>query len=184
MEHLTLASHTGSHLDAPLHKIAGGKSIDQLPLDTFVGEAFIFDLRDSKPDRAIDGMTLQRLAGGRKLDDRIILLATGWGDRRAKSEEWLQHSPYVSPAGARWLVQKKVRAIGIDHYSIGGSGDVNAVTHEILLGNGIWIVEELHFPPAAMQVTQPAMFWALPINFRGFSGSFCRPVLAIEESRI
>jgi kynurenine formamidase len=183
MEHLTLASHTGSHLDAPLHKIAGGKSIDELRLETFVGEAFIFDLRDSQPDRAIDGATLERLAAGRKLEDRIILLATGWGDRRAKSEEWLRHSPYVSPDGARWLVQKNVRAVGIDHYSIGGSGDDNAVTHEILLGNEIWIVEELHFSPEAMQAQQPAMFWALPINFRGFSGAFCRPVLAIEESR-
>jgi kynurenine formamidase len=55
-------------------------------------------------------------------------------------------------------------------------------THDILLGNEIWIVEELHFSSEAMQVKQPAMFWALPINLRGFSGSFCRPVLAIEES--
>src|SRR4051794_7346790 len=117
MEHLTLASHTGSHLDAPLHKIAGGKSIDQLPLETFVGPAFIFDLRDSQPDRAIDGATLSKLADARDLRDRIVLLATGWGDRRAKSEEWLRHSPYVSPDGARWLVQQKVRGIGIDHYS-------------------------------------------------------------------
>jgi kynurenine formamidase len=169
-------------LDAPLHKIAGGKSIDQLPLQTFVGPAFIFDLRDSQPDRAIDGATLSKLAGGRDLRDRIVLLATGWGDRRAKSEEWLRHSPYVSPDGARWLVKEKIRGVGIDHYSIGGCGDENAVTHEILLGNEIWIVEELHFSAEAMQVEQPAMFWALPINFRGFSGSFCRPVLAIGES--
>src|SRR3982751_14871 len=73
MEHLTLASHTGSHLDAPLHKIAGGKSIDQLPLKTFVGPAFIFDLRDSQPDRAIDGATLSKLTDGRDLRDRIVL---------------------------------------------------------------------------------------------------------------
>src|SRR6478672_6884135 len=44
-ETLTLASHTGSHLDAPLHKIAGGASIDALPLETFVGPARIADLR-------------------------------------------------------------------------------------------------------------------------------------------
>ena len=39
-ETLTLASHTGSHLDAPLHKIAGGPPIDALPLESFVGPGF------------------------------------------------------------------------------------------------------------------------------------------------
>jgi kynurenine formamidase len=180
MEHVSFASHTGSHLDAPLHKIAGGKSIDQLPLETFLGEAFIFDLRDSKADRAIDGATLARVAGSRRLQDKIILLATGWGDRRAKSEEWLRHSPFVNPDGAQWLVQQKVRGVGIDHYSIGGCGDENTRTHEILLGNEVWIVEELHFPAAAFDAPQPAKFWALPVNLTGFSGSFCRPVLEIE----
>ncbi len=45
MEEIAMATHTGSHLDAPLHKIAGGKSIDALPLETFVGPARIADLR-------------------------------------------------------------------------------------------------------------------------------------------
>ena len=40
-----MATHTGSHLDAPLHKIAGGKSISDLPLETFVGPARVADLR-------------------------------------------------------------------------------------------------------------------------------------------
>ena len=45
LELLSLASHTGSHVDAPLHKIAGGASLDEVPLDKFVGEAWIVDLR-------------------------------------------------------------------------------------------------------------------------------------------
>src|SRR5207247_10383231 len=49
LELLQLASHTGSHVDAPLHKLAGGSSLDELPLDRFVGEALIVDLRDATP---------------------------------------------------------------------------------------------------------------------------------------
>jgi len=72
----------------------------------------------------------------------IVLLATsGWGERRAKTDKWLYRSPFVDPSGARWLVERGVRGVGIDHYSIGGSGALNAETHTILLGSGLWVVE-------------------------------------------
>src|SRR5947207_586458 len=59
-ETLTLASHTGSHLDAPLHKIAGGASIDALPLESFVGPATIADLRPLEPRALITPERLSR----------------------------------------------------------------------------------------------------------------------------
>ena len=45
VEVLTLSNHTGSHVDAPLHKIAGGASLDDIPLERFAGPARIADLR-------------------------------------------------------------------------------------------------------------------------------------------
>lgn len=179
MEMITLATHTGSHLDAPLHKIAGGKSIDQMPLESFAGEAVLVDLRDSTADRPIGAALLEsRITGD--LSDRIVLLATGWGDRRAASEEWHYHSPYLAPDGAQWLVDRKARAVGIDHYSIGGSRDPdNTRTHEILLGNELWVVEELCFPAEIFGLGSRFSFMALPINFPGHSGAFCRPVAII-----
>lgn len=176
MELLTMASHTGSHVDAPLHKIAGGASIDDVPLDRFVGAAVIADFRGVARDTTIDGaMLAARLPA--ELHDNIVLLATGWGDLRAKTDEWLYHSPYLGPDGAQWLIDRGVRAVGIDHYSIGGSRDPdNTRTHEILLGAGKWVVEDLRFPPAVFSLPQPFTFWSLPINLKAHSGSFCRPV--------
>lgn len=180
MELLTLASHTGSHVDAPLHKIAGGASLDEMPLDTFVGPAVLVDLRGVRQDTAIDGAMLAAHLKGAPVD-QIVLLATGWGDRRVKNEEWLHHSPFLNPNGAQWLVDRGIRAVGIDHYSIGGSRDPdNTRTHEILLGAGKWIVEDLCFPPAIFAVPQPFTFWSLPINLKAHSGSFCRPVAAVD----
>ena len=49
VEVLTLSNHTGSHVDAPLHKIAGGASLDDMPLERFAGPARIADLRDIGP---------------------------------------------------------------------------------------------------------------------------------------
>lgn len=179
MELLTLASHTGSHVDAPLHKIAGGRAIDEMPLETFAGPARIADLRNSTADRAITAAVLQQALPA-TLTDTIVLLATGWGDRRAKTDEWLYHSPFLAPDGAQWLVDRKIRAVGIDHYSIGGSRDPdNTRTHEILLGAGLWVVEDLRFRPEVFALPQPLTFFSLPINLKAHSGGFCRPVVVV-----
>lgn len=180
VELLTLASHTGSHVDAPYHKLAGGPNLDQIPLERFAGPAVIADLRASVADQPITAETLAaRLP--MPLEDTIVLLATGWGARRAKTDEWLQHPPYLAPDGAEWLVARRIRAVGIDHYSIAGPRDpVNSLTHTILLQAGLWIVEDLSFPAEVFNVPQPFEFMSLPINFRGFTGSFCRPVAVIR----
>jgi kynurenine formamidase len=180
LEEIHLALHSGSHLDAPLHKIEGGQSIDQIPLDSFAGEAVLADFRNSAADRAIGADLLSSRLGG-ELADRIILLATGWGDRRAVTDEWHYHSPFLAPDGAQWLIDHAVRAVGIDHYSIGGSRDPdNTRTHEILLGNGVWVAEELRFPAEIFTVGPRFQFMALPVNFPGHSGSFCRPVAVLQ----
>lgn len=178
MEEIAMATHTGSHLDAPLHKIAGGKSITDLPLETFAGMARIADLRGLVPDTPITAALLAPKLKGVAVRD-IVLLATGWGDKRAKTDEWLSHSPFLHPDGARWLIEHGVRGVGIDHFSIGGMGPLNAETHTVLLSAGMWVVEELKFPAEVFALSQPLKFWALPMNWPGCSGAFCRPVIEV-----
>ena len=180
VELLTLSNHTGSHVDAPLHKVAGGANLDGIPLERFVGHAWLVDLRGIAAGSAITAEILARELTA-PVKDHIVLLATGWGDKRAHTAEWLYHSPYLVPDGAQWLVDRGARGVGIDHYSIGGSdAQINPETHTILLEAGVWIVEELRFPPAAFAVPQPLTFMSLPINLRGHSGAFCRPVLVVR----
>lgn len=172
IEHLDFASHTGSHLDAPLHKIAGGRSLSEMPLDSFAGRAFALDLRPLAPDAPLNAAMLDRLPAQAR--GHVVLLCTGWGERRAQSEEWLYHSPRLTPDGAQFLVERGVRGVGIDHYSVGGASEPNnAQTHEILLGAGVWILEELLFPDELWSWPQPLRFMALPINLRGASGAPC-----------
>jgi len=179
VEVLTLSNHTGSHVDAPLHKIAGGASLDEMPLQSFAGPARIADLRGIGASSPIT-VDLLRSKLPAELNDQIVLLATGWGDKRAKTDEWLYRSPFLDPEAAAWLVQRRVRGVGIDHYSIGGIKDpVNPRTHTVLLKAGVWIVEELRFPPAAFGVPPPFMFMALPVNLKGHTGAFCRPVMVL-----
>ncbi len=177
MEFFRFASHSGSHLDAPLHKIFGGAGVEDFPLEHWCGDAIIADVRGIAAKGEIGVSHLENL----DVRGKIVLLATGWGEKRAPTEEWLHQSPFLGPQGARWLVEHGARAVGIDHFSIGGMGEANAQTHEILLRAGVWIVEELSFPAAIFEVETPFTFQALPLNFRGtngqkFSGAPCRPV--------
>ncbi len=179
-ETLTLASHTGSHIDAPLHKIAGGLSIDAMGLESFVGPAYVADLRPLEP-RAL--ITPERLAAALPAvlpPDSIVLMATGWGDIRKRSDTWLYQSPKLTPDGATWLAERQIRGLGIDHWGIGGwDADNDAAVHTILLGRGIWIVEELRFTPEVYALPMPQTFMALPINLQNHSGAWCRPVFMI-----
>jgi kynurenine formamidase len=174
MEHLSFASHTGSHVDAPLHKLPGGKTLDDFPLDAWTGPAHLLDLRGIAAKTAITADTLAPKLP-RDLTGKWVLLATGFGDKRAKTQEWLHDAPFLAHDAARLLVERNARGVGIDHWSIG-----DATTHATLLAKPVLIVEELHFPEEAFSLPQPVEFWALPLNLRAHSGGPCRPVLVVH----
>jgi arylformamidase len=177
-EQLTLPVHSGSHIDAPRHRVPGGETIDEIPLEAFVGEAVIADLRGAKPNEPLMSARVGHALLQRDLRDKIVLLATGWGQRRARTKQWLRQPPFLAPEAARWLVKQKVRAVGIDHHSIGGASEpFNGRTHSILLEAGVWVIEQLRMPVEAFALPQPIQFMALPVHFRGMSGALCRPVL-------
>jgi len=78
----------------------------------------------------------------------------------------------------RLFYAEGIRAVGIDHFSIGGMYETeNTRTHEILLSNEVWVIEELRFPGGWLEFSENAWFQALPLHLPGFSGSPCRAVL-------
>jgi kynurenine formamidase len=174
MEHLSFTSHTGSHVDAPLHKLKDGRPIDAFPLDRWAGPARIVDLRGISAKGRITADLLAAKLADAPIAGHWILLATGFGDKRAKTQEWLHDAPVLTTDGARFLVEKNAKGVGIDHWSIG-----DAACHAALLSHPVLIAEELHFPEEVFHLRQPLQFMALPINLRAHSGAPCRPVLVI-----
>ena len=66
--------HAGSHVDAPEHNVRGGTQVHQLPLDLFIGDAVIADLRDKMPGQAITEKDLQKQLDNRiRKGDRLLL---------------------------------------------------------------------------------------------------------------
>lgn len=124
-ETVTLTTHTGTHMDAPLHygPISGGspaKSIDQVPLEWCLGRGVRLDVRQVAPG---DGITVDDLmaatdaAGTTLRPGDIALLWTG-ADRLWGSAEYLTTFPGLTGKGTAFLVEQGIRTIGIDAWGL------------------------------------------------------------------
>jgi arylformamidase len=183
VELITLSSHSGTHIDAPHHKLKGWKKIHDFELDQFQGKAVVGDFRDINPGSTI-GPDKLAAALPRTLKNRIILLATGWGFKTDQGDLWSKQIPHLSQDAAHWLVERKVRAVGIDTWSVGGPREPeDSLTHTILMADNIWIIENMRFPEEVFSLKQPFDFWCLPVNIPQLSGAMCRPVAVVGKRR-
>jgi len=109
--------HAGSHVDAPEHNVRGGTQIHQLPLDHFVGEAIIADLRDKMPGKPIAASDLESAIGtkiGRR--DRVLLRTDHNNSYDGGTDTWMKASPYLTIGATEWLIGKGVIIVGYDFY--------------------------------------------------------------------
>jgi len=176
-EIVQISTHTGTHMDAPFHFFEDGETIDQVPLQTYVGNATILDLRDKKPGTAIERPDVERYAEQIAAGD-IVLLNTGGGHRRSNTKAFLTEYVYLSGEAAQFLVDRGVKGVGIDAVSMGGYNDPRTGTppHRILLGSGKFIAEELYFPDEVMD-GRKRLFVAAPVKLQGCSGAWTRAAL-------
>jgi kynurenine formamidase len=183
IELVTLPSHIGTHIDAPKHKLKHWKGLEDFPLDQFRGKAVLADFRGSSHGQRFGPADLKRKLP-KYLDKRIVLIATGWAFKREQKAAWNKGIPHLSPDGAHWLVEQGIRAVGIDHWSIGGPDEpYDSLTHTILMSDNVWIVENMQFPDPVFELPRPFEFWCLPVNIPKLSGVLCRPVAVVKESR-
>ena len=170
---VTLGSHTGTHVDAPMHIVKGGKTLDQLPAESFVGEAAVLDFSYVRAGGEITASDLQEHASGVKKGD-IVLLYTGlsrrWGDKRAR-----RTITYLGGGGARWLVGRGVKAVGIDYLSVEKFGAEVPVAHVTLLSHGIPIIESLNENLSGF-VGKRILLFCLPIKLGGRDGAPARAI--------
>ncbi|MGA3035904.1 MAG: cyclase family protein [Vulcanimicrobiaceae bacterium] len=176
-EIVEISTHTGTHCDAPYHFFDDGKTIDEVPLETYIGPAVIFDLRTKPPGSAIEPADLESKLE-RLLPGSIALLNTGRGQRRANTADFLTQYVYLGGAAAELLVSRGVKGVGIDAVSLGGYNDPakSGPAHRAVLGNGGFITEELFFPDAVMD-DRERLFVATPIKLQGCSGAWARAML-------
>ena len=165
---ISMCLHTGTHVDAPLHFLEGGPSVAEMPLDALVGPARVIAIRDPKAIRARELEPLRLRRGER------VLFKTRGSARRWQAAHFCPDYVYVAPDAAAWLVERGVRAVGIDYLSIGGPGEEGYEVHRVLLRAGVWIVEGLD-----LSAVSPGRYEliCLPLRMPGADGAPARAIL-------
>ena len=165
-----LGAHTGTHLDAPMHFIAGGAPLEQLDLQAVVGPAAVVEIT------GVPTIDASALASAKIKPGTTRLIIKTDNTARGLVFDSKFHPDYVgvAPDGAQWLVDHGIILIGLDYLSVGAYGEQNIETHRILLGNSVVLVEALNLTDVS-----PGDYFlaALPPKFAGTEASPCRVVL-------
>jgi len=175
---LSLYSHAGTHMDAPVHFEAGPGTIDRQPLPRCMGRAWLVNLAGITPKALIEIASLGDVADNFQSGDSL-LLRTDWSKHVDHPAVYRDGLPRISDALADWCVSRKVKLLGVEPPSVADVANLSEVTriHKILLGGGVTIVEGLC---QLDQLRERLVFFvALPLKPLGGDGSPCR-ALAIE----
>lgn len=165
---LNFGTHTGTHVDAPLHLIDKGSGIDKIPLEKFFGEAQVVEIAKKKNEK-IKIVDLEKI----KIEkDYILIIRTGWENNSYKNN-YFTDFPYFSPDCADYLIYKGIKAIGADIPSVDAPNQ-NAEFHKKMLKETKPIFEALI--NLKDLVDQKCIFYGLPLNLENADGS---PVRAI-----
>ncbi len=167
---IEMGAHTGTHIDAPCHFVPKGAGIDALPLETLIGPCRVFDLIDIPGH--IDRAAVERcdLGGVTR-----ALFKTRNSQRWARGETAFDPNFVAVVAdGARLLVERGVKLVGVDYLSVEPYGSKEHPVHHILLGANIVIIEGLNLnavPAGDYELI------ALPLRLCDADGSPARVVL-------
>jgi len=171
---VVMGDHSGTHVDAPAHFIAGGDTVDSIPPQRLVGPAVALDFSWKGPGDSVSRRELEEAleaSGARPGPGWFVLLSFGWDSRRG-TPEWLRH-PSISEEAAALLASMGVGGVGVDTPS---PDHPPYPVHRLLLGRGILIVENL----AGLQRLAGRVFTLVvaPLPLEGAGGAPAR-VLAL-----
>jgi len=175
---LILYSHSGTHMDAPLHFLAGGETIDNLPLQKCLGTAVTLNLTHKPPNSLISIADLQPYADKIGPGSRL-LLRTDW-DLHAEKPDYRTSFPRISLELAAWLGERGIWLLGLESPSVASLQDKKELTdvHQALLRHDIVIVESL---ANLRELPDEVIFVALPLKIQGGDGSPVRAMALVRD---
>jgi kynurenine formamidase len=166
----------GTHVEGPFRCIQEGRTVDELPLDRFIGEAAVVRLNPKLlQEREIDSEHLVA-AGSHVIRGDIVLLCTGYDDRfpaeGLQGDEYKSMSPYLTEDAVDWLIDRKIKALGIDFWSIEPfpiDPEIGEARHRMLFRHEIPLVQGL---VNLLELEKArVLFAALPLPIEGLDSS-------------
>jgi len=166
---LRMSAHSGTHVDAPAHFVLGGSTVDDLDLGVLVGPALVVEALETDVLSAdvLEGLPIP-------LGTERVLFHTRNSDRWARGErEFAQDFVAFTEEGARWLVARGARLVGVDYLSVGPFGHT-APPHRAFLRAGVVLVESLDLSGI---VSGTYDLVCLPLKLAGAEGAPARAIL-------
>lgn len=177
---MTMASHTGTHIDAPCHILQNAKSLDQFPMDKFIGTAIVIPCQDKKEISLEYLQTFEYKIT--KVD--FVLFFTGW-QYKWNTKGYFDDCPTLTREAAVWLTKFKLKGVGVDAFSLDRIASAltvneeNLPNHHILLGKEVLLIENLthldKLPDRAFS------FQCFPLKVENADGSPVRAIAMINE---
>ncbi|MGI9381865.1 MAG: cyclase family protein [Methyloligellaceae bacterium] len=180
--YIGMLDHVGTHVDAFRHVNPNGATIDEMPLDLFIGKAVCFDLRHIPDLGDIDAEEMEKAeaAAGVKVDGHIVLLCSGLHERHYPEKEVVWTNPGLTVCATKWLKERGSMMHGVEGPSTDKPTDNIFAQHRACRDLGVthfeWLVnlEEL-IGKGEFE------FFGVPIKFKGGSGSPVRAFAILEE---
>jgi arylformamidase len=165
---ISMGAHSGTHMDAPVHFLRGGKRLDEMPLSAVIGPARVIAIRDP------ECITVEELRPHRIRRGERILFKTRNSARVWKTDAFTKEFVYLSTEAGEFLAARRVRTVGVDYLSVGGYEKNGPEVHRALLTAGIWIIEGLD-----LSRVRPGEYdlICLPIKIAQSDGAPARAVL-------
>lgn len=170
--------HAGTHIDAPLHRIENGTSLDDIPLQTFVGMMRVVDFTSKPPGFAIGARDLEDDVGESEKIERL-LIKTGWFRNLGKPQYYDNSSPHLTLDAVQWIVAKGVKLLATD-FMPDSPHALSLPLQRTILESGICILANL---TNLEQISKKYVdIVALPVKIAGAEGSPCRAIVIEDDS--
>ena len=138
MSMLEIISHTGTHIDSPLHFIPDGSTISDMPLDATIGHCRVIAIKDKESIKAAEIKKYNIKKGER------VLFKTRNSPMGYEAEKFNEDYCYIDESAADYLVEVGVKLVGIDFITIGTIKRMENIgyVHTTLLKAGIYVLED------------------------------------------
>ncbi len=170
MELVFMSSHTGTHMDAPLHFSKNGASIDAISPSRLICDASVIRVK-SKANSVIKKRDIVTFESkyGTLASEQAVIFATDWSTKIGHRQGYFERNPGISKDAAAHLILRKVSIVGIDSPSIDVGNAHSYPAHRLLCGAAIPIVENLVNLDSIMDAK--FVLVVMPIKLRGATGS-------------
>ncbi len=165
---VSLGSHTGTHMDPPLHYVRRGKGIDELPFSATIGTARVVVIKDTESVKPAE-LRPHRIRRGERIIFKTVNSKKNW-----KTDEFVKNFVHISKEGAQFLADRKVRTVGLDYLSIGGYERDGVEAHQAFLRAGVWLIEGLDL---ARILPGKYELICLPLKAKGGDGAPARAIM-------